>query len=118
MRYEHKTSKGALETTAFMPGKNNMNENSTNTGIRIDDLCRIVIGELKSGPHTHPQAAQKEIDRLRSTPLRAEIRNGKDGQWFAAVEDSDGALVLYSGNLNSQSSARAAAQAAVRVVKG
>jgi hypothetical protein len=95
-----------------------MNEIQHMGGVRIDNLCRIIAGELRSGPHSHPQAAQKEIDRLRNAPLRAEVRKGKENQWFAAIEDHEGTPLLYSDELGSQGAARTAGQAALRLIKG
>jgi hypothetical protein len=94
-----------------------MTQNSSNPGPRVDELCRIVAGELHSGPHTHPQAAQKEIDRLRQSNLTAQARKCKGGEWLAALEEGQGTMALYSDPYTNQQSARNAAQQALRIFK-
>jgi hypothetical protein len=107
-----------LHPTGSTAERENIEDMSQNpTSVRIDELCRIVAGQLVSGPHTHPQAAQKEIDRLRSSQLRAEARKGSNNQWFAVIEDSQGNVALLSNALNTQDSARNAATEAIRLIK-
>jgi hypothetical protein len=90
---------------------------TANSNVHIDSACRIIAGQLKSGPYTHPQAAQKEIDRLRTIELRASVRRAKGGDWFATLEEGEGYTNLYSAEYSSKAAAEAAAAEALKMIR-
>lgn len=85
---------------------------------RIDELARIVVGELRSAPFQYPQLAEQKLHELRTSPgVFANVRHGKGNQWFATIEDGHALVVLISPALDNQQLAKITAVAAFEAIR-
>ena len=61
----------------------------------VDELNRVVVGTLTSTAYSTRERAESALAALKALPIvRANVRRGKDNEWFAVLEDHEGVVLV------------------------
>jgi hypothetical protein len=94
------------------------NEKNQSESVFIDEICRIRLGQLRTGPSNYPAEAEKKLQEIKAKiRLRAATRKSKSGGWIAILEDFEGYMHAYSDDFSTQELAQIAATDALKALR-
>ena len=92
-------------------------DSATSRGdVYIDEISRIRVGALRTGPSTHDAAAQKRLSEIKAMKLYPAARKAKGGTWIAYLEDTTGYPHAYSDDVADEATAKAMAVSALNAL--
>ncbi len=65
----------------------------------------------------YPKAAEHYLEKLKATRLSPNARKGSGGQWFGALESTQGEILVLSDTLTSHKDALDAANEALTLLR-